>query len=108
MPDDKTLADRMRHALADQVGISEKAMFGGVCWMLNGNMLSGVGVGRYMFRVGKDLQAEALKRPGAEVVAFNGGKMGGIPWVDAQAADQAGLDTWLELAKNFVGSLPGK
>ena len=43
-------------------------------------MLSGVGVGRFMFRVGKELQSEALKRPGAEIVDFNGRKMGGILW----------------------------
>ena len=35
-------------------------MFGGYCWMLNGNMLCGVEVGRFMFRVGKALEADAL------------------------------------------------
>lgn len=98
----------MDEALADRAGITKKKMFGGFCWLLNGNMLSGVGVSRFMFRVGKELQTEALKRPGAEIVDFNGRKMGGILWVDADAALEAGLDSWLDLAAQFAGSLPPK
>jgi hypothetical protein len=40
----------MRAALARRQAISERAMFGGYCWMLNGNMLCGVEVGRVVFR----------------------------------------------------------
>ncbi len=69
---DSHLAEFLEGALADRPGITKKAMFGGFCWMLNGNMLCGVEVGRFMFRVGKDLEAEALTRSGAEIVAFNG------------------------------------
>ncbi len=60
MPYDPHLADRMRAALARRRSISERAMFGGFCWMLNGNMLCGVEVGRFMFRVGKEL---STRRP---------------------------------------------
>ncbi len=56
-------------------------MFGGYRRMLNGNMLSGVEVDRFMFCVGKDQEAGALGPPGAEPIAFNGRKMGGIVWV---------------------------
>ena len=46
MPYDPELADRMRAALAGRPDIVEKKMFGCYCWMLNGNMLCGVEVGR--------------------------------------------------------------
>jgi TfoX/Sxy family transcriptional regulator of competence genes len=62
MPHDPHLADRMRAALKSRVGITERRMFGGYCWMLRGNMLCGVEVGRFMFRVGKALEADALAR----------------------------------------------
>ena len=50
MPHDPHLAELMRDALASRPGISEKKMFGGYCWMLNGNMLCGVEVARSKVR----------------------------------------------------------
>lgn len=108
MPYDPRLAEEMRAALAGRSGVQERPMFGGICWLLNGNMLCGVEVGRFMFRVGKALEAEAVTRPGAEVVAFNGRRMGGIVWVDADACFEAGLDSWIDLAAEFAGGLPPK
>ena len=83
-------------------------MFGGVCWLLHGNMLCGVEVGRFMFRVGKAAEAEALTRPGAEIVAVNGRRMGGIVWVDARACAGEALASWIDLAAQFAGSLSPK
>jgi hypothetical protein len=83
-------------------------MFGGYCWMLNGNMLCGVEVGRYMFRVGKDLEAEALSRPGARPMDITGRPMRGFVWVSASAADGADLAQWIELAERYVGALAPK
>lgn len=108
MPHDPHLADLMRAALRHRAGIVEKKMFGGYCWMLHGNMLCGVEVGRYMFRVGKELEAEALARPGAKPMDLTGKPMRGIVWVDADAALDAGLDSWIVLAARFVGALPPK
>lgn len=108
MPYDPHLADLMRQALASRQGVTEKAMFGGICWLLNGNMLCGVEVGRFMFRVGKAQEADAVARPGAEVVAFNGRRMGGLVWVDAEACRVSGLESWIDLASRFAGSLPPK
>lgn len=51
MPHEPHLAERMRQALKTRAGIAERRMFGGYCWMLHGNMLCGVEVGRFMFRV---------------------------------------------------------
>ena len=98
----------MRAALKRRVGITEKKMFGGYCWMLRGNMLCGVEVGRFMFRVGKDLEAEALARPGASPMDITGRPMRGFVWVRAVAAEGKALLAWIDLASRYVGALPAK
>jgi TfoX/Sxy family transcriptional regulator of competence genes len=108
MPHDPHLAERMRAALAGRPGIAERKMFGGYCWLLDGNMLSGVEVGRFMFRVGKVLEAEALARPGASPMDITGRPMRGFVRVSADAALAAELDDWIDFAARFVGSLPPK
>jgi len=108
VPYDRDLAERMRTALSGRPGVSERAMFGGICWMLNGNMLCGVEVARFMFRVGKEGEAEALSRPGAQIVEFNGRRMGGIVWVDADECPAEALQDWIKLGERFVATLPPK
>lgn len=108
MPHDPHLADLMRQAFTGRRGITEKKMFGGYCWMLHGNMLCGVEVGRYMFRVGKALEAEALAQPGAGVMDITGKPMAGFVWVDADAALERDLCWWIDFAARYVGSLPAK
>ena len=83
-------------------------MFGGYCWMLNGNMLCGVEVGRFMFRVGKEREAEALGRPGASPMDITGKPMRGFVWVQAEHANGADLTRWIALAEQYVGALPRK
>jgi hypothetical protein len=108
MPHDPHLADLIRQALVDRRDVREQAMFGGYCWMLNGNMLCGVEVGRFMFRVGKAQEAEALARAGCEKVVFSGRPMGGFVWVDADACLDSGLDDWIAFAARHVGGLAPK
>jgi hypothetical protein len=108
MPYDPHLADEMRKALRRRKNIVETKMFGGYCWMLNGNMLCGVEVGRFMFRVGKALEAEALAKPGARPMDITGKPMAGFVWVDAQQAISTGLKGWIDFAAKYVGKLPAK
>ena len=108
MPFDPHLANPMREPLKRRAGIVEKKMFGGYCWMLHGNMLCGVEVGRFMFRVGKELEAEALRRPGARPMDITGKPMRGFVWVDADAAIDAELTSWIDLAVRYVGALAPK
>ena len=74
--------------------------------MLNGNMLCGVEVGRFMFRVGKVLEAEALARPGASPMDITGRPMRGFVWVRAEEANGRVLKAWIDLAVRYVGSMP--
>jgi hypothetical protein len=108
MPHDPHLAQRMRTALKQRTGITERRMFGGYCWMLRGNMLCGVEVGRFMFRVGKELEAEALGRRGASRMDITGRPMRGFVWVRAEATQGKDLRAWIDLASRYVGALPAK
>ncbi len=105
---DPHLVDLMRSALRQRHHFTEKRMFGTWCWMWEGHLVCGAGVGRYLFRVGKALEAEALARPGATRMASSGRPMSGFIWVDADAALDEGLERWVELAMRCVGSLPPK
>lgn len=111
MAANEILAERMRDVLEGHGNIEERRMFGGLCFLMNGNMLCGVsgsGEDRFMFRVGKDREADALARPGASPMDFTGRKMGGLVWVDPDEAISAGLEGWVDLAAAFVGALPPK
>ncbi len=106
---DEGLAQILRDDLADLDGIVEKTMFGGLCFMLNGNMLCGVHRGGAMFRVGKDNEAQALAIDGVVPMAFTGRRMGGL----VDMAEEAFIDDrrradCMALALAFVGSLSAK
>lgn len=102
------LAARLRRALAHTKGIGEKRMFGGICFLLRGNMLCGTGKADFMFRVGKDQDAEALSRPGARPMDITGKVMKGFVWVDPASCDSRALKRWIVLAESYVGKLPAK
>ena len=92
-----------------RTGISAKKMFGGVCFLLNGNMYAGVANhDSFMFRVGKEPEGEALQRPGSRPMDFTRRRMGGLIWVEADAAIDAGQENWLDFTAQFVGCLPPK
>ena len=105
---DEALALRVRHALADRRNIGETKMFGGICFMLNGNMLCGVDRARLMFRVGKDQAVDALSRPGARPMDITGKPMAGFVFVDPAQCDARQLRAWIALGENYVGALPAK
>lgn len=110
---DEELARRFHEALGLIDGGSEKKMMGGICFLSHGNMIGGAsrdkdGQGWFMFRVGKDNEAEALTRPGAEILSFNDRKMGGMIKVLNDECNDDQLKEWIALAMDFVGQLPPK
>ena len=110
---DETLTARFRNALTGMVGISEQKMMGGVCFMLNGNMIGGAhhektGEGRFMFRVGKDNHEAALARPGAMPMDFTGRVMRGFVFIDADDCEAEMLGDWISFALSFAAQLPPK
>ena len=102
------LATRLRKAFIGRKYVSEKRMFGGICFLLRGNMLCGSGKTDFMFRVGRDQDSKALARRGSRPMDFTGKAMKGFVWVDPKACDARALKGWIALAENFVGKLPAK
>lgn len=88
MPYSEDMAETMRADLGVQPGLSEKKMFGGLCFLLHGNMVCGVHKDGAMYRPGKAREAEALAA-GARPLSFTGRPMGGMVELDA---DQFGDD----------------
>jgi len=112
MARDEEMEKRFMAALPETVAVGEKAMMGGLCYMLNGNMLGGVrrdkdGVGRFMFRVGKEQEEEALGEPLTEPMIHGGRKMGGFIFLNEETRDGP-LKTLALMALDYVGALPPK
>lgn len=110
---DEQLADRFRQYLKDQKGISEKRMMGGIVFLLDGNMLGGAdrtraGIGRYMFRVGKDNASAASALPGAEPMFQGGRRMRGLFFVAEENGTDAVFEQWLTMALDHAKTLPPK
>ena len=102
-------AQILRSALSELNGISEKKMFGGLCFLLNGNMICGVHKGGGMARVGKDHEVAAIRFEGVDPLSFTGRKMGGMVDLRESAIENDDVrGAVLALAKKHVGSLPAK
>lgn len=87
----------------------EKKMFGGLSFMVKGNMCCGVVGDELMARVGPDGYEAALKRPHARPMDFTGKPLKGFVYVAPEGfADRADLEGWIGLALNFVETLPAK
>ncbi|MEM7465045.1 MAG: TfoX/Sxy family protein [Pseudomonadota bacterium] len=110
---DEVLSQRMRDALDGLPAISEKKMMGGVCFLINGNMVGGAhrdkktGIGNFMFRVGKDNETEAIKVHGAGEMIMGERKMGGFVQAEEEIENTA-FTNLVSLAVSFAGSLPPK
>ena len=106
---DESVAGRVREALAEAPDIVEKRMFGGVAFMLRGNMCCGVIGDRLMLRVRPGGYEAALSRPHAKPMDFTGRPMKGMVYVDpAGFASSGDLKTWIASAMEFSLSLPAK
>jgi TfoX/Sxy family transcriptional regulator of competence genes len=105
---DEELADRIRRALEGTGAVREIKMFGGLCFMLNGNMVAGMSRHGLLVRVGKDQHPQALTRPGARPMEMSGRSMAGYVVVDPPPRDERALRDWVELGVAFVRTLPPK
>lgn len=103
------LADRIREILAGEP-VTEKRMFGGICFMLNGNMLLAASPARgLMVRVGKENYADAIALPGTRPMGMRGRAMEGYLYVDdANITRDRDLKAWVDRARAFTSTLPPK
>ena len=106
---DQILAERVRTLLANQIELSERKMFGGLAFMVRGNMCCGIVGEELMVRVGPEQYAAALARPQTREMDFTGRPMRGMVMVatDGLASDES-LAQWVRQGLLFVSSLPSK
>jgi TfoX/Sxy family transcriptional regulator of competence genes len=106
---DESFADRIRDVLGDDPGIDERKMFGGIAFLLDGNMFVGIAKNELMVRVGPDAWEDALAQPHAREMDFTGRSMKGYVFVDPEGiAEDDELKAWVDRALDFVGTLPPK
>lgn len=106
---DEDLAQIFREDFARFDNVTEKKMFGGLCFLLNGNMLCGVHKDGGMARVGKENEPLALQIEGVSPLSFTGRKMGGLVDLDVEVINdyQKRADV-MALAIEYVENLPPK
>lgn len=105
----KSLVERIRHIVSRQRGVTEKKMFGGVCFLLNGNLLVGVWKDSLIARIGKDAYETALQQEYVTEFDVTGRPMKGWVMVEADGIDSDHqLSPWIEQATQFVRMLPIK
>jgi TfoX/Sxy family transcriptional regulator of competence genes len=102
------LIARVRAALAGIASVHEVRMFGGIGFMLNGNMLAAASKRGLLLRVGKEQLADALSRPGARQMEMRGRVMADYVYVDPPPLTPDATRTWLRMAFAFVQTLPPK
>ncbi len=107
---DEQLAARVEEALAGRTALTTQKMFGGIAFMLGGNMAVGVmGRGGLMVRVPEADHAKVLEEPGVGPMDFTGKPMRGFVVVDEErvAGDEA-LAEWVDIGADFAASMPPK
>lgn len=106
---DEELAARVREMLAERSGLSEQKMFGGIGFMLGGNMCCGVHGEDLIVRLSTDDSDEALSHPHVRPMDITGRPMRGWLFVSAGGTRTEGaLRGWVVRAADFAGSLPKK
>lgn len=112
MSNEEPIYQHMRDLLEGVPDLSEKRMMGGLCFLVDGNMVGAArreksGNGHFMLRVGKENEEEALKRPGTRPMIHGGRRMGGFIYVDEDGAPEV-LRDLTSLAVAYVSALPPK
>jgi TfoX/Sxy family transcriptional regulator of competence genes len=106
---DESLADRLRQALSRRRGYTERKMFGGIAFLLNGNVCVGVWKNSLIVRLGPERGTQALREANVRPFDITGRAMTGWILVEpAGIADQQDLLDWIDEAQRFVRTLPAK
>lgn len=104
---DEDLAERIRHALTGHDDVSERRMFGGIAFMIGGNMACGVIRDDLMVRVGPDAHDAAMAEPHVRAMDFTNRPMRGMVYVDPDGVrSDDELGRWVGAAASFATGLP--
>jgi TfoX/Sxy family transcriptional regulator of competence genes len=105
---DEQLAARVRALLADRTDVSERKMFGGLTFMVAGNMCCGVNGDELIVRLDPEREEEALARPHARPMDLTGRRMRGFITVHPGGLKDSQLNHWVQEAVARAESLPLK
>jgi TfoX/Sxy family transcriptional regulator of competence genes len=106
---DQRLADDVRARLGSRSNLTEREMFGGIAFMLNGNMAVGVSGNELMVRVGKEGHDDAISLPGARMFDMSSRPMKGWILVSSEGTGtDAALEAWIGRGVAYAESLPAK
>ena len=106
---DEQLANRVRKQLGHEAALVEKKMFGGLAFLINGNMSVGVHGSELIVRIAPESSDAALKEPGARIFDITGRPMKGWLLVGgAGVNDPASLAKWVRRGVEYASSLPKK
>lgn len=96
------ISNRIREALVFCADVTEKYMFGGVCYMVNGKMCVGVVGDEMMCRIGEDCYEASLEKPGCREMVFTGRPMKGYVFVDQSVLKtHQDYQYWIDLCLAF-------
>ena len=109
MPYDRGLVERVRSLLQRKAEFSERRMFGGLAFMVNGHMCCGVFNTDLVLRLAPETVITSLSEPNTRPMDFTGRPIRSLIYVDATGIDaEEALETWIEKALLYVRSLPPK
>jgi len=109
MPYDERLAERVRKALSGREDLAERRMFGGVAFLVRGNMCCGVTKDLLVLRLGSHGAELALGKAHIREMDFTGKPMKGMVYIEPEGVrTEPKLQAWLEQAVRFAGTLPKK
>ena len=107
---DEELAGRIRELVVDERGLTEKKMFGGLAFLVNGNMsVAASGQGGLLVRVDPDESEALVRKPGVEMMEMRGRSMPG--WLRVESGvvrTKKQLAPWVERGVGYARSLPPK
>jgi TfoX/Sxy family transcriptional regulator of competence genes len=106
---DEELADRVRNLLSARAEVSERKMFGGIVFMVAGNMACGVLGEDLIVRLGEGEADKALDENGVRPFDFTGRPMKTTVYVSPErTSEEAGLAEWVDAGADHAASLPPK
>jgi TfoX/Sxy family transcriptional regulator of competence genes len=106
---DSKLAGRVRKLVAGRRSVTEREQFGGVAFLINGNVACGIIGDGLLVRVGPAKHDEAMRSKDAQPFSLTGRPSKG--WITVRASglkSPAGLKRWVDLGVAFAGRLPSK
>ena len=106
---DPKLLERIRAILSKRTDVVEKKMFGGVAFMVRGNMACGPHENNLLIRIGEEAAAGAMREPHVKPMMFTGKALKTFATIEAPGIKtDKQLRRWVEMAASYAASLPAK